>query len=69
MQVAPLIARVQQAVDEGETQTIFLRDPLPVLIVYWTVTVGASGDLHFARDVYTHDPPLLRALSSGSASP
>jgi murein L,D-transpeptidase YcbB/YkuD len=37
---------------------------VPVLIVYWTVSVGASGDLRFARDVYTRDPPLIRALNA-----
>jgi murein L,D-transpeptidase YcbB/YkuD len=35
-----------------------------VLIVYWTVSVGASGALHFAQDVYGLDEAVHRALDS-----
>ena len=56
--------RVQGAIDAGESQTVLLKAPLPVLIVYWTVTVGAAGDLHFARDVYNLDANVLRGLDS-----
>lgn len=56
--------RIRAAVDNGATQTVFLEEPLPVLIVYWTASIGAGGDLRFAKDVYSLDPPLLRALNS-----
>ena len=45
-----------------------------LLIVYWTVSVGASGELRYARDVYNLDAAVLRALgtpardNSGAAS-
>lgn len=55
-------ARIQEAVDSTEQQTVFLKTPLPVLIVYWTVSVGASGELRYAKDVYNLDPAVLRAL-------
>jgi murein L,D-transpeptidase YcbB/YkuD len=58
-------ARIREAVDSAEQQTVFLGTPLPVLIVYWTVSVGASGELRFAKDVYHLDPPLQRALQGG----
>jgi murein L,D-transpeptidase YcbB/YkuD len=58
--------RIQQAVDAGRTQTVFLKQPLPVLIVYWTVSVGASGELRYARDVYRLDPVVLRALNASN---
>ncbi len=54
--------RIQEAVDSAQSQTVFLKTPLPVLIVYWTVSVGAAGDLRFAKDVYSLDPAVLRAL-------
>ncbi len=54
--------RVQGAIDTGESQTVLLKTPLPVLIVYWTVSVGVGGDLHFARDVYNLDASVLRGL-------
>jgi len=55
-------ARIQEAVDSGETKTVYLAQPLPVLIVYWTVSVGASGELRYARDVDKLDAAVLRAL-------
>ncbi len=60
--------RIQQAVAAGTTETVYLKEPLPVLIVYWTVSVGASGDLRFARDVYGRDGPLIRALDGPQGS-
>jgi L,D-transpeptidase YcbB len=54
--------RIGSVVDDGKTQTVFLERPLPVMIVYWTASVGTSGQLRFARDVYNRDPTLLRAL-------
>jgi L,D-transpeptidase YcbB len=60
--------RIQEVVDSGESRTVFLQSPLPVLIVYWTVSVGAAGDLRWAKDVYTLDPPVLRALGGDTQS-
>ena len=54
--------RIQETVDSAQSQTVFLSTPLPVLIVYWTVSVGAAGELRFAKDVYSLDPAVLRAL-------
>jgi murein L,D-transpeptidase YcbB/YkuD len=54
--------RVKTALDSKESQTIFLEKPLPVLIVYWTASVGAAGEVRFAKDVYNLDPALVTAL-------
>ena len=59
-------ARIQEVVDSQQRQTVFFDTPLPVLIVYWTVSVGATGELRFAKDVYNLDPAVLRALGSGT---
>ena len=45
------------------TRTVQLKQPLPVLILYWTAASDLHGELHFYRDVYGRDPALLRALS------
>jgi murein L,D-transpeptidase YcbB/YkuD len=55
--------KIQNVLDGGVSETVRLEVPLPVLIVYWTVSVGVSGELRFARDVYQRDPPLIRALA------
>lgn len=56
--------RIQKVVDAGKSETVLLHESLPVLIVYWTVSVGASGDLRYARDVYNLDAALQRALDA-----
>jgi murein L,D-transpeptidase YcbB/YkuD len=56
--------RMTEIVAAGETKTVFLAQPMPVLIVYWTVTVGTSGEVRFAHDVYAEDPRVLQALDA-----
>ncbi len=58
-------ARITETIGDGQSQTVFFEEPLPVLIVYWTASIGAGGDLRFARDVYGLDPRLLQALGAG----
>jgi murein L,D-transpeptidase YcbB/YkuD len=57
---------VRNAVAQGQTRNVALEHPIPVLIVYWTVSVGATGDVHFADDIYGYDPPLAAALNGGN---
>jgi murein L,D-transpeptidase YcbB/YkuD len=57
-------AKIQQVVDEGSTTTVNLSHTLPVLIVYWTVSVGASGEIRYMRDIYGLDAPVLAALDA-----
>jgi L,D-transpeptidase YcbB len=54
--------RVKTALDSKQSQTIFLEKPLQVLIVYWTASVGATGEVRFAKDVYGLDPAVIKAL-------
>jgi murein L,D-transpeptidase YcbB/YkuD len=63
--------RIQQTLDSGETQNIDLEHGIPILIVYWTVSVGASGRVHLNEDIYNLDLPLLAALDApiGSLRP
>src|SRR5262249_17272688 len=55
--------KIDRVVASAKSETVFLSQPLPVLIVYWTVSVGVSGDVHFARDVYGRDAAVLRGLN------
>jgi len=32
--------------------------------VYWTVSVGVSGESRYARDIYNWDARLLKALNA-----
>ena len=55
---------IQQVAATDDMHNVTLEHPLPVLIVYWTLSVGASGEIRCARDVYGHDPPLIAALNA-----
>ena len=54
--------KFQEVLDEGETKTVFLSEPMPVLIMYWTAMVDPDGVVHFYNDVYSRDVPIEKAL-------
>ena len=58
--------RIDSTIASDSTENVVLVHPLPILIVYWTVSVGASGDVHYANDIYHLDPPLLAAMNRSS---
>ena len=56
--------RVQLAIDSGKNQTVVLNTPVPVLIFYSTVNIGADGQVRFFRDLYGLDDKLAAALAA-----
>jgi murein L,D-transpeptidase YcbB/YkuD len=54
--------RIIAAVDSLKTQTIRLRSPVVVILLYWTVDVGDDGAVLFKQDIYDRDPPIIKAL-------
>ncbi len=54
-------ARIRQAMATGESTTLKLAEPLPVLIAYGTALV-TQGELRFFDDVYGYDALLDSAL-------
>jgi murein L,D-transpeptidase YcbB/YkuD len=59
-------AKIQDAVANGATQNVDLTHPVPIVIVYWTVSVGASGEIRYMRDIYGLDDKVLAALGPQS---
>jgi murein L,D-transpeptidase YcbB/YkuD len=58
--------KLRQVVDSGVTQTVSLKEPLPVLILYLTATAFDEGrEFTFYRDVYGRDGAVLDALNAG----
>jgi murein L,D-transpeptidase YcbB/YkuD len=43
---------------------ILLDEPLPVHVLYWTAWVDKTGNIHFRKDVYARDEPLIKALKT-----
>lgn len=55
-------ARIQATLDKRETRTVFLPEPLPILILYLTSFVSPDGTVFFYNDVYSRDARIARAL-------
>jgi len=61
-------AKIEEVVATGKTTQVNLSKPLPVLIVYWTVSVGATGEVRYNPDVYGLDAAVLGALRGGNGA-
>jgi murein L,D-transpeptidase YcbB/YkuD len=57
--------RIREAMRRGDSATLRLAEPVPVLIAYGTVIVKA-GQIHFFDDIYGHDRRLDAALRERS---
>lgn len=51
-----------QQLDQGETKVINLRQPIPVLIVYFTAFPNGRNEVVFRRDIYHRDQAIVDAL-------
>ena len=54
--------KIQEVLNGAETQTVFLPEPLPVLLLYWTAMVDIDGTVRFYGDVYSRDEAVATAL-------
>ena len=59
--------RIRDAMAAGQSRTIRLRQPIPVLLAYSTVVVK-EGMVFFLDDLYGHDATLAQALQQRSRS-
>jgi murein L,D-transpeptidase YcbB/YkuD len=57
-------SRIDAAVADGKLTSITLPDPLPVLVLYWTVDPSAAKAPIFYKDAYGRDATLLDALNA-----
>ena len=60
-------ARIEEAMTKGESATLRLKEPLPVLIAYTTALADDKGKVYFFADIYQRDPPLDQALQQRPA--
>lgn len=54
--------KFQQVLDQGETKTVSLSTPMPVLLLYWTAMAKPDGTVYFFNDVYSRDERITKAL-------
>ena len=54
--------RIQEVINTGQRRIVKLKTPVPIHIVYLTVSTGPEGAVYFNRDVYGRDALLDEAL-------
>lgn len=54
--------RFESIVASKRTRRVDLKEPLPVVLAYWTAEAGADGAVKFREDVYARDAAVLSAL-------
>lgn len=56
------IGRIMDILATNETQTFFLPEPMPVMLIYLTAMVDDQGQVHFRQDIYKRDGAVIEAL-------
>ena len=59
---AEAIAQAEQLLQSEETSTLYLKKPIPVLIVYFTAFANGEGTIVFRRDAYNRDSYIIEKL-------
>jgi murein L,D-transpeptidase YcbB/YkuD len=50
--------KISEAMNSGEEKYVKVKDPIPVVITYYTAWVDENGRLNFREDIYGHDERL-----------
>jgi murein L,D-transpeptidase YcbB/YkuD len=55
--------RLEQEIESGQTRTINLNLPIPVLLMYFTAEAGEDNSIQFRKDLYRRDANVIIALN------
>jgi murein L,D-transpeptidase YcbB/YkuD len=50
--------KIQQAMNAGKERIVRLKEPIPVVITYYTAWVDDDGKVNFRDDIYRHDKKM-----------
>jgi len=56
------LERIDAVIRSEVTQTVFLQEPLTVMLLYWTTEVDDEGRVFFLPDVYARDQAVIDGL-------
>lgn len=59
--------KVINAVNSLQTMSIGLREPVTIILLYWTVDVTEDGSVVFKNDIYARDPAIIAGLAEDFA--
>jgi L,D-transpeptidase YcbB len=55
---------IDKAIGSGKARTVFLQEPIPVLLLYWTAWVDSDRRVNFRHDLYGRDKLVQQGLAS-----
>ena len=53
---------IEKVVNKRKTRTVFLDEPVPIMILYWTASADNEGNVYFMKDIYNRDKAILNLL-------
>src|SRR5579871_4814715 len=56
------VAKLKTMIASGKTTSLTLTPPVPVYVVYWSVTTGEDGSAQFWPDLYSRDLSLIAEI-------
>ena len=56
------LEKINKIVTSRETQTVHLKDRPSIYLLYWTAWADTNNTVHFRKDIYERDRPLIRQL-------
>ena len=59
--------RINEAMNSGTEKYVKLKEPVPVVITYYTAWVDERGRLNFREDIYDHDKKLAKKMFAAPA--
>jgi len=59
--------KIEEAMNSGEQKFVKVKDPIPVVVTYYTAWVDENGLLNFRDDIYGHDMALAQKMFNAAA--
>jgi L,D-transpeptidase YcbB len=54
--------KIEEAMNSGEQKFVKVKQPIPVVVTYYTAWVDDNGQLNFRDDIYGHDEHLAQKM-------
>jgi murein L,D-transpeptidase YcbB/YkuD len=54
--------KIEEAMNSGVEKFVRVKNPIPVIITYYTAWVDENGQLNFREDIYGHDASLAQKM-------
>ncbi|MCB1651440.1 MAG: L,D-transpeptidase family protein, partial [Alphaproteobacteria bacterium] len=56
-------AQMESLLGAGKMRDVFIKNPIPVYLLYYTVWINEKGELVYGNDLYGYDKKLIKMLS------